>query len=83
MDNMERTENGARFAQEWSDEDFINAVEEALRKATVSVNEVKDILGCSSQTAKARLLKLKEEGKLEGELKGKAWGFRLPDQERD
>lgn len=79
--DMKRSENNARFASEWSDEDIIEAVEEALKKASVSVNDVKEVLGCSTQTAKARLLKLKNEGQLKGQMKGKSWGFRLPDQE--
>lgn len=78
---MKRTDNGARFAPEWTDEQIIKAVDEALKKASVSVNDVKEVLGCSTQTAKARLLKLKDEGQLKGQMKGKSWGFRLPDQE--
>ncbi|KXS39374.1 MAG: hypothetical protein AWU58_2052 [Methanohalophilus sp. T328-1] len=77
MKEQPRTENRARFAVQYTDEDFTEAVEEALEKATVSASDVAEIVGCNPRYAKDRLLKLAEEGKLEAEMKGKGWGFRL------
>lgn len=82
MKEKPRTENGSRFAKEYTDDDFIKAVCECLNNATCSATEVADIVGCSSRYAKDRLLQLAEQGKIKKKMKGTAWGFRPAGKEK-
>lgn len=77
MKERPRTDNKARYATQYTDDDFINAVQEALNNATVSAADVAEILGCNPRYATNRLKELVEENKIAGVMKGKAWGFRL------
>lgn len=76
MKEKPRTENGSRFAEEYTDDDFIKALRECLEMATCSASEVAERIGCNPRYAKNRLLQLAEQGKIEKKMKGTAWGFR-------
>jgi ribosomal protein S25 len=71
-----RTENGARFTQEFADEQFIKAVKECMEEATCTAAEVAEKVGCNPQVATRRLVQLTEQGKLQKKLRGRTWGFR-------
>jgi hypothetical protein len=77
MKEKPRTENGSRFAEEFTDDDFIKALCECLETSTCSASEVAARIGCNPRYAKNRLLQLAENGKIEKKMKGTAWGFRL------
>jgi hypothetical protein len=76
MKQKPRTENKARFAKQYTEEDFLKAVEKCLENATCTATEVAEIVGCHPRFAKDQLLKLVEEGKLTKKQKGTSWGFR-------
>ncbi len=79
MKGKPRTENGARFAPEWTKEDYIKAVDDCLQEATVTASEVAEKMGCSAKNAKAHLLDLVDRGELVAVMKGRAWCFRFPE----
>ncbi len=76
MKERPRTFNGARFAPEWSDADYIKAVDDCLKEATVTASEIAEKMGCSPKNAKAHLLALVDRGELVAVMKGRAWCFR-------
>jgi hypothetical protein len=71
-----RTENKARFAEEYTEEDFLRAIDKCLENATCTAAEVAEVVGCSPRYAKDRLIELAEEKKIQKKLKGVTWGFR-------
>jgi hypothetical protein len=71
-----RTENGARFTKEFSDEQFVKAVKKCMAESTCTAAEVAAIVGCNPQVAKRRLLELSEKGKVIKKMRGRIWGFR-------
>ncbi len=71
-----RTENKARFAKEYTDDDFIKALKECQEESTSSASEVAEKVGCSPRYAKDRLILLADQKKIEKKMKGNAWGFR-------
>ena len=71
-----RTDNGARFTQEFTDEQFIKAVKKCMEEATCTASEVAEKVGCNPQVATRRLVQLTEEGKLDKKKRGRSWGFR-------
>jgi hypothetical protein len=81
MPNRPRTNDNARFAVRYTDEEFIQAVEDLLKTATVSGPEVAKVLGCNPRYATDRLKELSEKGKLISVQKSRGWGFRLKDEE--
>jgi ribosomal protein S25 len=72
-----RTENGARFTQEFTDEQFIKAVTKCMEEATCTAAEVAEKVGCNPQVATRRLSQLADQGKLKKKIRGRSWGFRL------
>jgi hypothetical protein len=64
------------FAVQYTDEDFVAALHKCIENATVPASCVADVLGCNPRYATVRLKDLRERGCIEGELRGKAWGFR-------
>jgi ribosomal protein S25 len=77
LSEIPRKKDSHLFAEQYTDEAFMKAVKEAMESATVSASEVADILGCNPRYATVRLRELKDQGLLDGTMKGKAWGFRL------
>lgn len=71
-----RTENGSRFTQEFTDEQFIKAVYKCMEEATCTAAEVAEKVGCNPQVATRRLSALAEKGKLTQKKRGRSWGFR-------
>jgi len=71
-----RTENGARFTQEFSDEQFLKAVKKCMEESTCTASEVAAIVGCNPTVASRRLVALAEKGKLTKKMRGRTWGFR-------
>jgi len=71
-----RTENKARFAKEFNDDDFIKALKKCQAEATSSASEVADKVGCSPRYAKDRLAQLADQKKIEKKMKGNTWGFK-------
>ncbi|HZY25012.1 MAG TPA: hypothetical protein VFE71_04245 [Bacteroidales bacterium] len=71
-----RTDNNARFTKEFSDEQFIKAINKCMEECTCTVAEVAEKVGCNPQHAKRRLMVLAEAGKVEKKLRGRIWGFR-------
>lgn len=71
-----RSENGARFTQEFSDEQFIKTVNKCMEEATCTAAEVAEKVGCNPQVATRRLSQLAEQGKLNKKSRGRSWGFR-------
>ena len=59
-----------RFGEEFSDEDFIDAID-ALGEAGTA--DVTDALGCSRETARARLHQLADDGQIERRKLAGAW----------
>ena len=76
MAERPRTEDRSRFATQFTDQDFLNAVDECLKKATVSASEVAEEIGCNPRTAKNKLLELKDRGEIDAIMIGQSWGFR-------
>jgi ribosomal protein S25 len=74
--NKPRTDTGARFAQEFTDEEFIKALKKCMEEATVTADEIAEKVGCNQQVAKRRLLALADSGHIQKKLKGRIWGFR-------
>ena len=60
----DRDEYSGRFTREYSDEDFLKAVEELKSSST---SDVADYLGCSSDLAYRRLTELAEDGRIGSE----------------
>jgi ribosomal protein S25 len=71
-----RTDTGARFAQEFADEQFIKALKKCMEEATVTADEIAERVGCNQQVAKRRLLALADTGQIQKKLRGRIWGFR-------
>jgi MarR-like DNA-binding transcriptional regulator SgrR of sgrS sRNA len=71
-----RTDNGARFTQEFTDEQFVRAVKKCMEESTCTAAEVAAMVGCNPQHAKKRLLQLAEDGKVTKKMRGRIWGFR-------
>jgi hypothetical protein len=71
-----RTETNARFTQEFTDEQFIKAIDKCMENATCSSFEIAEIVGCNPRHAKNRLLQLADQGKIKKKMKGNLWGFR-------
>jgi heterodisulfide reductase subunit C len=72
-----RTDNGARFRKEFSDEQFIKAIGKCLEESTCTAAEVAEKVGCNPQHAKRRLIQMAEAGKIKKKMRGRIWGFRL------
>jgi hypothetical protein len=75
--DIPRKNDSHLFAVQYSDDDFIRALERCLNNATVVSSEVAKELGCNSRYATARLKALADQGRIEGVVKGNRWGFRL------
>jgi len=60
----DRDEYSGRFTQEYTDEDFVRAVEELV---SCSTTEVADHVGCSSDLAYRRLTELASESRIDSE----------------
>lgn len=71
-----RTENGSRYSQEFTDEQFIKAVQRCMEEATCTAAEVAEKVGCNPQVATRRLVELADHGKLCKKMRGRTWGFR-------
>lgn len=71
----ERDETGL-YLQKYTDDKFILALRKALETPTVTASEVAAILGCNQRYAVNRLVEMAESGKINAEMKGRAWGFR-------
>jgi hypothetical protein len=71
-----REEKSGKFEKQFTDEDFIKAVNECLQEATCTAGEVAEKLGCNPRYAKNRLIEIESKGSLKKKLKGTSWGFR-------
>ncbi|WP_092694156.1 FaeA/PapI family transcriptional regulator [Halorientalis regularis] len=58
---MARDEDSGTFRQEYTDEDFLDAVE---KHSPASTSEVADEVGCTRRNADMRLKKLADDGKV-------------------
>lgn len=76
MKERARAKESGKFEKEYTDEDFLTAVDECLEEATCTSGEVADKLGCNPRYARNRLIELEEKGKLIKKQKGTSWGFR-------
>ena len=76
MKEKPRAQNSGRFEKEFTNEDFIKAVQECMEDATCTASEVAEKLGCNPRYAKNRLIELSEHGKIEKKIKGRIWGFK-------
>lgn len=83
MNERPRTEDKSRFATQFTDQQFLDAVGECLKKATIPASEVAKELGCNPRTAKNRLLELRDKGELDADMVGQSWGFSLPKKKDD
>jgi len=72
-----RTDTGARFAQEFTDEQFLKALQKSMEEATVTADEIAEKVGCNQQVAKRRLLALVDAGHIQKKIRGRVWGFRI------
>lgn len=61
MVNTERDSDTGKLAEQYSDEDFLDAVKE---HEPASTSEVADAVGCSRRNADVRLRKLEEAGEI-------------------
>jgi len=71
-----RNETGARYAREFTDEQFLKALNQLMGEATVTAEEIALKVGCNQQVAKRRLLVLADANKIQKKLRGRIWGFR-------
>lgn len=71
-----RTGNGSRYSQEFTDEQFIKAVNKCMEEATCTAAEVAEKVGCHPQVATRRLVELADQGKLSKKMRGRTWGFK-------
>ena len=76
MKEKPRAQNSGRFEKEFTNEDFIKAVQACMEEATCTASEVAEKLGCNSRYAKNRLIELSKNGEIEKKMKGKTWGFK-------
>lgn len=72
-----RTEDNARLAVMYTDEQFLDAIVDALKTPSVQSVEVADRVGCSTQYAKRRLQDMADRGLIEGKIIGNVWCCRL------
>lgn len=61
MVNTERNSESGKLTEQYTDEEFLEAVEEHEPAGT---SEVADTVGCSRRNADVRLRKLEEEGEI-------------------
>ena len=59
MADRERDESSGKYTTEYSDEEFVDAIEEC--GGTASTTEVAELIGCDRRTAYLRLKELEEE----------------------
>lgn len=59
MADRDRDESSGRYTTEYSDEEFVEAIEKS--GGTASTTEVADLIGCDRRTAYLRLKELEEE----------------------
>lgn len=69
-------DSDSRFAEEYTDEDFLEAIAGQDMPTTVDVAEA---VGCKRTTAYPRLQRLEESGDVAGKKIGNANVWRLPD----
>jgi predicted transcriptional regulator len=67
MVNTERDSETGKLTEQYTDGDFLDAVEE---HEPASTSEVADDVGCSRRNADVRLRKLEEAGKVESKMAG-------------
>jgi DNA-binding Lrp family transcriptional regulator len=67
MTNTERDPESGKLTKQYTDEDFLDAVEEY---APASTREVADAVGCSRRNADVRLRRLEEDGSVESKMAG-------------
>jgi len=67
MTNTERDPESGKLTEQYSDEDFLEAVEE---HEPASTSEVAEAVGCSRRNANVRLEKLEEAGKVRSKMAG-------------
>jgi len=61
MVNTERNSESGKLTEQYTDEEFLEAVEE---HEPADTSEVADTVGCSRRNADVRLRKLEEEGEI-------------------
>ena len=67
MTNPERDPESGKLTEQYSDEDFLEAVEE---HEPASTSEVAEAVGCSRRNANVRLNKLEEAGEVQSKMAG-------------
>jgi hypothetical protein len=77
MEERPRKPGTTQYAENFSDEQFIEAVKEITKIPTATAPEVAEKVGCSKKTAIMRLKKLVNEGVLDSDFRGAAWHFNL------
>lgn len=77
--NEERDEDSGKFASKYTDQDFLNAIQELGGAAGTA--DIADAVGCPRRTAYNRLDNLREEGTLETREVGSSLLWMLTDDE--
>ena len=67
MTNTERDPESGKLTEQYSDEDFLEAVKE---HEPASTSEVAEAVGCSRRNANVRLEKIEEAGKVRSKMAG-------------
>jgi MarR-like DNA-binding transcriptional regulator SgrR of sgrS sRNA len=77
MKERVRAPISGRFVKEFTEEDFIYAVQECLQDTTVTAAEVAEKLNCNPRFARNELNKIATKKGLTKVSKGKGCGFKL------
>jgi predicted transcriptional regulator len=67
MVNTERDPESGKLAEQYSDDDFLDAVE---ANTPASTSEVAEAVGCSRRNAEVRLKRLEEAGEVRSKMVG-------------
>ena len=76
MTNTERDSESGKLTEQYSDEDFLEAVKE---HEPASTSEVAEAVGCSRRNANVRLEKIEEAGEIQSKMAGNSLIWLLPE----
>ena len=76
MTNTERDPESGKLTEQYSDEDFLEAVKE---HEPASTSEVAEAVGCSRRNANVRLEKIEEAGEIQSKMAGNSLIWLLPE----
>jgi ribosomal protein S25 len=76
MKEKARAATTGKYVKVYTEEDFIKALNECMKEATVTADEVAEKLGCNPRFARNELYKIASQNKINKKLRGNKWGFR-------